>query len=107
VLASLAKARTLRLTRRFAPNASSYRLMIINGNSGHATYDDRRDDLFCVTLHYFVGWDYYHRRLWMECRGSNFHERRCDYALFEAPGSRHRSAAVHARSSDRRLSAMV
>jgi hypothetical protein len=32
--------------------------MIINGNSGHATYDDRRDDMFCVTLHYFVGWDY-------------------------------------------------
>ncbi len=44
-------------------NASSYRLMIINGNSGRVTYDDRRDDMVCVTLHYFVGRDYYRRHL--------------------------------------------
>jgi hypothetical protein len=54
-----------------ALNGSSYRLMIINGNSGSVIYDDGRDDMFCVTRHYFVGWDYYGRRLCrrtMECR---------------------------------------
>jgi hypothetical protein len=37
--------------------------MIINSNSGRVTYDDRRDDMFCVTLHDSVGRDYYRRHL--------------------------------------------
>jgi hypothetical protein len=43
--------------------------MIINGNSGRVIYDDGRDDMFCVTRRYFVGWDYYGRRLYRRAMG--------------------------------------
>jgi hypothetical protein len=52
-----------------APNETNSRLMIINGNSGRVIYDDGRDDLFCVTRHYFVGWNYYGRRLYRRTMG--------------------------------------
>jgi hypothetical protein len=52
-----------------APNESNSRLMIINGNSGRVIYDDGYDDLFCVTRRYFVGWDYYGRRLYRRAIG--------------------------------------
>jgi hypothetical protein len=52
-----------------AANESNNRLMIINGNSGRVVYDDGRDDLFCVTRRYFVGWDYYGRRLYRRAMG--------------------------------------
>ncbi len=52
-----------------APNESNTRLMIINGDSGRVIYDDGRDDLFCVTRRYFVGWDYYGRRLYRRTMG--------------------------------------
>jgi D-alanyl-D-alanine carboxypeptidase len=52
-----------------APNESNNRLMIINGNSGRVIYDDGLDDLFCVTRRYFVGWDYYGRRLYRRAMG--------------------------------------
>jgi D-alanyl-D-alanine carboxypeptidase len=52
-----------------APNENGYRLMIINGNSGRVIYDDGRDHVFCVTRRYFVGWDYYGRRLYRRTMG--------------------------------------
>jgi hypothetical protein len=52
-----------------APNERYNRLMIINGDSGHVIYDDGRDDMFCVTRRYFVGWDYYGRRLYRRTMG--------------------------------------
>jgi hypothetical protein len=52
-----------------ASNESNNRLMIINGNSGRVIYDDGRDDLFCVTRRYFVGWDCYGRRLYRRVMG--------------------------------------
>jgi hypothetical protein len=52
-----------------APNESNNRLMIINGNSGGVIYDDGRDDMFCVTRRYFVGWDYYGRPLYRRTMG--------------------------------------
>jgi hypothetical protein len=52
-----------------ASNESNNRLMIINGNSGRVIYDDGRDDMFCVTRRYFVGWDYYGRRLYRRAMG--------------------------------------
>jgi D-alanyl-D-alanine carboxypeptidase len=52
-----------------ASNESNNRLMIINGNSGRVIYDDGRDDMFCVTRRYFVGWDYYGRRLYRRTMG--------------------------------------
>jgi hypothetical protein len=45
--------------------------MIVNGYSGRVVYDDGRDDVFCVTRRYFVGRDYYGRRIFrraMACR---------------------------------------
>jgi hypothetical protein len=52
-----------------ARNESHTRLMIINGNSGRVIYDDGYDDMFCVTRRYFVGWDYYGRRLYRRTMG--------------------------------------
>jgi D-alanyl-D-alanine carboxypeptidase len=52
-----------------AANESRYRLMIINGNSGRVIYDDGSDDMVCVTRRYFVGWDYYGRRLYRRTMG--------------------------------------
>jgi hypothetical protein len=63
-----------------APNAAApapharggdNRLMIVNGYTGRMVYDDGRDDMFCVTRGYFVGWDYYGRQIFrgaMACR---------------------------------------
>ena len=45
--------------------------MIVNGNSGRVIYDDGRNDLFCVTRRYTVGYDQYGRRIMrrnMRCR---------------------------------------
>jgi hypothetical protein len=33
------------------------RLLIVNGNTGRVIYDDGRDDLFCVTWRFVVGYD--------------------------------------------------
>jgi len=47
------------------------RLMIVNGNSGRVIYDDGRDDLFCVTRRYIIGYDDWGRpirRRAMNCR---------------------------------------
>lgn len=52
-----------------SPSESNNRLMIIDGNSGRVIYDDGRDDMFCVTRRYFVGWDYYGRRLYRRTMG--------------------------------------
>jgi len=52
-----------------ASNESNNRLLIINGNSGRVIYDDGRDDLFCVTRRYFVGWNYHGRRLYRRAMG--------------------------------------
>jgi hypothetical protein len=52
-------------------DAANNRLMIVNGNTGRIIYDDGRDDLFCVTRRYFVGWYYDGRRMYrrtMSCR---------------------------------------
>ena len=47
------------------------RLMIVSANNHRVIYDDGRDDLFCVTRRYVVGYDAYgyaiHRRS-MRCR---------------------------------------
>jgi hypothetical protein len=32
------------------------RLLIVNGNNGHVIYDDGRNDLFCVTRRFVVGY---------------------------------------------------
>jgi len=56
---------------RLQRDGASNRLMIVNGNTGHVIYDDGRDDLFCVTRRYFVGWYYDGRRAYrrtMSCR---------------------------------------
>ena len=47
------------------------RLMIVNGNTGHVIYDDRRDDLFCVTRLVIAGYNQYGRPIYrrtMRCR---------------------------------------
>lgn len=46
-----------------AQEADDERLMIVNGYTGHVVYDDGRDDLFCVTRRYVVGYDAYGRRV--------------------------------------------
>jgi hypothetical protein len=38
-------------------------LIIVNDYSGRVVYDNGRDDMFCVTRRYFVGSDYYGRRI--------------------------------------------
>jgi lipoprotein-anchoring transpeptidase ErfK/SrfK len=53
------------------PPAGNNKLMIVNGNSGRVIYDDGRNDLFCVTRRYTVGYDQYGRRIMrrnMRCR---------------------------------------
>ena len=50
---------------------ASDRLMIVNGNTGRVIYDDRRDDLFCVTRAYIAGYNRYGNPIYrrnMRCR---------------------------------------
>jgi hypothetical protein len=53
------------------PAAAQNRLMIVNGNSGHVIYDDRRPDLYCVTRRFVAGYTYEGRPIFrrtMHCR---------------------------------------
>jgi hypothetical protein len=54
-----------------APAGAQNRLMIVNGNSGYVIYDDRRNDLFCVTRRFVAGYTYEGRPIFrrtMRCR---------------------------------------
>lgn len=47
------------------------RLLIVNGNSGRVIYDDGRNDLFCVTRRFVVGYNQWGHRVYrrnMRCR---------------------------------------
>ena len=50
---------------------SQERLLIVNRNSGRVIYDDHRNDLFCVTRSYVLGYTYWGRPIYgrnMRCR---------------------------------------